>query len=148
MGPLPHSVLYPRDVVARGYTEIYFGENQILAGLISLLLLSTAHPPSLQPRWVRASTDFYIRFTLAMDSSPAFGSAPCYPRAMNTRFRFGFAPEGLNQAAQRNSPAHYPEGTPSHLARLRPEGRPPREAPSRGQGARSADGGEWCSDRL
>ena len=78
MGPLPHSVLYPRDVVTRGHTEICFGENQISAGLISLLLLSTAHPLSLQPKWVRASTDFYIRFTLAMDSSPAFGSAPRY----------------------------------------------------------------------
>ena len=84
MAPRPHSVLYPRVVVARGYTKIYFGENQISASLISLLLLSTAHPPSLQPRWVRASTNFYIRFTLAMDSSLAFGSAPCYQFAQLT----------------------------------------------------------------
>ena len=90
--------------------------------MISLLLLSTAHPPSLQPRWVRASTNFYIRFTLAMDSSLAFGSAPRYHvRAFNTRFRCGSAPEGLNQATQCNSPAHYPEGTPSHLVRSRPK---------------------------
>ncbi len=121
MAPPSHSVLYPRDVVARGYTEIYFGENQIFASLISLLLRSTAHPPSLQPRWVRASTDSYIRFTLAMDSSLAFGSVPCYGRAVSTRFRCGSAPEGLNQATQHNSPAHYPEGTPSHLASLRPK---------------------------
>ena len=98
MGPLPHSVLYPRDVVTRGHTKICFGENQISAGLISLLLRSTAHPLSLQPKWVRASTTFYSRFTLAMDSSPGFGSAPCDRRAMNTRFRCGFAPEGLNHA--------------------------------------------------
>ena len=84
VAPRPHSVLYPRVVVARGYTKIYFGENQISASLISLLLLSTAHPPSLQPRWVRASTNFYIRFTLAMDSSLAFGSAPCYQFAQLT----------------------------------------------------------------
>ena len=91
MRPHPHSVLYPRGVVARGYTEIYFGENQIFAGLISLLLLSTAHPPGLQPRWVRASTDCYVRFTLAMDSSPAFGSAPCYRDALLT-LAFASAP--------------------------------------------------------
>ena len=122
VAPQSHSVLYPHDVVTRGYTKIYFGENQIFASLISLLLLSTAHPPSLQPRWVRASTDSYIRFTLAMDSSLAFGSIPCYQkRAFNTRFRSGSAPEGLNQATQYNSPAHYPEGTPSHLVRRRPK---------------------------
>ena len=130
MAPPSHSVLYPCGVVARGYTEIYFEENQISASLIGLLPLSTAHPPSLQPRWVRASTNFYVRFTLAMDSSLAFGSAPCYRRAVGTRFRCGSAPEGLNRAARNNSPAHYPEGTPSHL------GRAPKGSP------------EWCSDRL
>ena len=71
-------MLYPRGVVARGYTKISFGENEIFASLISLLLLPSAHPLGLQPKWVRASTDFYIRFTLAKGSSLAFASAPCY----------------------------------------------------------------------
>src|ERR687893_748454 len=54
---------------------IYFGENQISPGLISLSLRSTAHPPGFQPRSVRPSTRSYPRFSLAMDSSPGFGSA-------------------------------------------------------------------------
>ena len=37
-------------------------------------------------------------------------------RAMNTRFRCGSAPEGLNLAAQDNSPVHYAKGTPSPVS--------------------------------
>ena len=54
---------------------MHFGENQLFPGLISLSLLPTAHPQFFQQLWVRASTKFYQRFTLAMGSSPGFGSA-------------------------------------------------------------------------
>ena len=43
--------------------------------MIGLSLLSTGHPPSFQPRWVRPSTGSYPRFSLPMDSSPGFASA-------------------------------------------------------------------------
>ena len=56
---------------------MHFGENQLSPGLISLSLLSTAHPTSFQPCAVRASIARYRDFTLAMDRSPGFGSAPC-----------------------------------------------------------------------
>ena len=148
MGPLPHSVLYPRDVVARGCTEIHFGENQILAGLISLLLLSTAHPLSLQPKWVRASTAFYSRFTLAMDSSPAFGSAP-YDRIALFTLAFATAPplKGLTkpQGATRRL---IIQKARRHTASASARRRTPLRVPSRGGSPPRRDGDAWCSDRL
>ena len=48
VGPLALSVLYLRQTKSRGYTSIYFGENQLSPGLISLSLLSTAHPITFQ----------------------------------------------------------------------------------------------------
>ena len=36
-------------------------------------------------------------------------------RPIQTRFPYGFGPEGLNQAADSNSPDHYAKGTPSHI---------------------------------
>ena len=53
-----------------------------------------------QRQAVRASTRSYPRFTLAMDSSLGFASAPAYWRPVRTRFRFGLAPEGLDLAGQ------------------------------------------------
>jgi hypothetical protein len=44
--------------------------------LFGLSPLSTAHPSSFQPTTVRAFTQFYLRFTLAMDRSLGFGSTP------------------------------------------------------------------------
>ena len=52
-----------------------------------------------------------------MDRSLAFGSTPHdLIRAIHTRFPFGFEPETLNLAIQRNSPDHYAKGTPSRIA--------------------------------
>ena len=45
---LSHPVLYLRALVAGRYTSIYFGENQLYPSLISLSLLSTAHPLNFQ----------------------------------------------------------------------------------------------------
>src|SRR4030095_9899559 len=95
----------------------YFGEYQLFASLISLSLLSTDHQSSFQPTPVRASTDCYIRFTLSMDRSLAFGSTPPdLSRAIRTPFPFGSGPEALNLARQSNSPGHYAKGTPSAFA--------------------------------
>ena len=69
---------------------MHFGENQLSPGSFGISPLSTAHPPALQRRWVRASTRCYPRLTLAMDSSPGFGSAPGDPIALiRTRLRYG-----------------------------------------------------------
>src|SRR5660398_219895 len=79
----------------RGYTYIYFGENQLFPGLISLSPLPTAHPSCFQPTPVRTSTGFYTCFILAMGRSPGFGSTP---RDYVARFGLAFAtapPSGL-----------------------------------------------------
>ena len=43
VGALVHPVLYPGGL-SRGYTSIYFGENQLSPSLISLSLLPPPHP--------------------------------------------------------------------------------------------------------
>ena len=79
---------------------MHFGEYQLFPGLISLSLLSTAHPIGFQPYAVRASSRCYPAFTLAMDRSPGFGSAPCDSYAL-FRLAFAAAPsiKGINLAA-------------------------------------------------
>ena len=42
-----------------------------------------------------------------------FGSTPTYMRPIQTRFRFGSGPEGLNLHVSSNSPDHNAKGTPS-----------------------------------
>ena len=92
---------------------MHFGEYQLFPGLISLSLLSTAHPRSFQPSTVRAFSRHYPAFTLAMDRSPGFGSAPCDSFAL---FGLAFAsasPNRLNLATKSNSLTHYAKGTRS-----------------------------------
>src|SRR5947199_6515138 len=92
---------------------MHFGENQLSPSLLGLSPLSTGHPPSFQPWWVRPSTGSYPRFSLPMDRSLGFGSTACdYGRPIQTRFRSGF-PSRVNLATHRNSPAHSSKGTPS-----------------------------------
>ena len=80
--------------------------------MIGLSPLSAGHPLRFQPKWVRASTGSYPRFTLPMDSSPGFASAACYSnRPVQARFRCGSV--SLNLAACRDSQAHSTKGTRS-----------------------------------
>ena len=53
-GPRPFSAL-PPPLIHRGYTSIYFEENQLSPSLISLSPLSTAHPSPFQRAPVRTS---------------------------------------------------------------------------------------------
>ena len=81
--------------------------------MIGLSPLSAGHPLRFQPKWVRASTGSYPRFTLPMDSSPGFASAACDSnRPVQARFRCGSV--SLNLAACRDSQAHSTKGTLSH----------------------------------
>src|SRR5437870_4601728 len=92
---------------------MHFGENQLSRSLIGLSPLPTAHPLSFQPKWVRASTMSYQRFTLAMGRSLRFGSRP---RDSHALFRLAFAtatPPGLTSPRSTNSQAHSSKGTPS-----------------------------------
>ena len=85
--------------------------------MIRLSLLPTSHPLGFQPKWVRSSTRYNPRFNLLMGSSRSFASTTsdmCRP--IQTRFPSGFGPEGLNRAADGNSPDHYAKGTPSHCS--------------------------------
>ena len=92
---------------------MHFGENQLSRSLIGLSPLPTPHPPGFQPRWVRASTRSYTRFTLDMGRSPRFGSRT---RDKRQFFRLAFAthtPHGLSTPRITNSQAHSSKGTPS-----------------------------------
>ena len=119
---------YLRWAAARGGTSIPFGENQLALGSIGISPLSTAPPTALQRRTVRASTTSYSGFTLAMDSSPSFGShhtnspkhcsllaqeALLGPRPLQTCFRFASTPCGFKLASMMHSPVHSSIGTPS-----------------------------------
>ena len=91
---------------------MHFGENQLSQSLIGLSPLSTAHPPSFQPRWVRSSTRSYTCFNLAMGRSPRFGSRTRHSLAL-----FGLAlatttPHGLTSRHATDSQAHSSKGTP------------------------------------
>src|SRR4029079_7672586 len=115
---------------------MHFGENQLSRSLIGLSPLPTTHPPGFQPRWVRASTTSYSRFTLAMGRSLRFGSTPRdeyavlegRQRPVRTRFRYGY-PTRVNLATERDSQAHSSKGTPS----------PPPTTP-KGDGSIGSDG--------
>ena len=82
--------------------------------MIGLSLLSTGHPPSFQPRWVRPSTGSYPRFSLPMDSSPGFASAARDSTPCSDSLSLRLA-SWLGLATRRNSLAHSTKGTPSHL---------------------------------
>lgn len=87
--------------------------------MIGLSPLSTGHPLRFQPKWVRASTGSYPRFTLPMDSSPGFASAACDSnRPVQARFRCGSV--SLNLAACRDSQAHSTKGTRSPSSKRLP----------------------------
>jgi hypothetical protein len=73
---------------------MHFGENQLFPGSFGISpALSTAHLKVLPNSQVRASTQFYLSFTLAMDRSPGFGSDPCDPlsKLSLALFRLAFA---------------------------------------------------------
>src|SRR5436190_23953543 len=92
---------------------MHFGENQLSPGLIGLSPLTTGHPPSFQPWWVRSSTESYLRFNLPMDRSLGFGSSACDSFA---RLGLAFASashEWLTLPHTADSPAHSSKGTPS-----------------------------------
>jgi len=94
MGPSLFRALPPVFNVRR-YTYIYFDENQLSRGLISLSLLSTAHPKTSQGLSVRSFTLYYQSFNLAMDRSPPFRVSCPGRRPIQTRFRYAFALEVL-----------------------------------------------------
>ena len=81
--------------------------------MIGLSLLSTGHPPSFQPRWVRPSTGSYPRFSLPMGSSPGFASAARDSTPCSDSLSLRLA-SWLGLATRRNSLAHSTKGTPSH----------------------------------
>src|SRR2546421_1410612 len=102
---------------------MHFGENQLSRSLIGLSPLTTTHPPGFQPRWVRASTTSYSRFTLAMGRSLRFGSTPRdshhhTPKGMAANALFGLAfataaPHRVNLPTEPDSPAHSSKSKPS-----------------------------------
>ena len=98
-----------------GYTQIYFGENQLSPCSIGISPLATTHPSHLQLTLVRASTLISQSFTLVMVSSHGFGSSPfcIYFAQFNARFHSASGRCRPQTAKWRNSPVHSSIGTRS-----------------------------------
>ena len=112
---LSHPVLYLRALLPRRYTSIYFGENQLFPGLISLSLLATVHPRIFQHPPVRTSTRYYPCFILTMARSHWFRVYSWQlNRPIRTRFRCGSTLR-LNLADKSNSQTHNAKGTSSGI---------------------------------
>ena len=99
---------------------MHFGENQLSRSLIGLSPLPTTHPLSLQPKWVRASTRSYPRFTLAMGRSLRFGSRTrhytthyCVDTPYSDSLSLRLPLNGLTSRHVPDSQAHSSKGTPS-----------------------------------
>src|SRR5262245_43761923 len=86
-------------VITRGYTSIYFAENQLSPSLIGLSPLATAHPGSFQPTAVRASTRSTRASPWPWLAHPVSGLPPATERPVQTRFRYGYTYR-LNLAAE------------------------------------------------
>ncbi len=82
--------------------------------MIGLSPLPSGHPSGFQPTPVRASTTCYGRFTLPKGRSPWLRvHRRQHRRPVQTRFRFGSGPQGLNLLPTSDSPGHNAKGTPS-----------------------------------
>ena len=96
---------------------MHFGENQLSPSSIGISPLPPPHPRIFQHAWVRASSEYYLTFTLDRGRSHGFGSTPTNYFAL-FRLAFATAPSlQLNLARERNSPVHSTKGTPSHIER-------------------------------
>ena len=94
---IPFSAL-PPSADDRRQPQSCFGKNQLLRNSISFSLLTTSHPRLLHGSRVRSSRSVSTSFNLLMVSSSRFGSCTyCHSRAINTRFRYASAPEGLRR---------------------------------------------------
>ena len=90
---------------------MHFGENQLSRSLIGLSPLSTGHPPSFQPRWVRPSTRSYPCFSLPMDRSLRFGSRTSNSTPCSDLLSLRLPVNRLTLLLNANSPAHSSKGT-------------------------------------
>ena len=79
---------------------MHFGEYELFLSLISLSPLSSVHPKTFQRLLVRPSIPFYRNFSLTKDRSQVSRLPPLTIRPIQTRFRFGSNPEGLNLASE------------------------------------------------
>ena len=83
---------------------MHFGEYELFPSLIGLSPLPTGHRNTFQRISVRSSTMCYHSFNLPMGRSLGFASTTTnYGRPIQTRFRYGSAPEVLNLASKSNS---------------------------------------------
>src|SRR4051812_41766164 len=94
---------------------MHFGENQLSPSSIGISPLLTVHPPLLQQWWVRASTKFYLRFTLTISSSLGFGSTSCHLAPCSDSLSLWLRLYWLNRATEGNSPVRSTKSTPSPI---------------------------------
>jgi len=106
----------PAQKSGGGYTNIYFGENQLSPGSLGILPLTTSHPMLLYQQRVRASFPPSWNFTLPMVSSLGFGSVTNCWRPVRTWFPCASATKWRRLAINGNSPVHSSIGTRSFTA--------------------------------
>ena len=90
-GPLALSVLYLRKLFTEASPKAISGRTSYLRVRLAFHPYPQFIPCLFNDNVVRASTGFYSRFTLTMDRSPGFGSAPCDYFAL-LRLAFASAP--------------------------------------------------------
>ena len=111
--PSPSSAL-PPPFILEAAPQCISGRTSYLRVRLAFHLYPQLIPALCNEHGFGPSPRCYRGFTLAMGSSPGFGSSP---RDLVALFRLAFASapsvNGVNLAAKTNSPAHSSIGTPS-----------------------------------
>src|SRR3990167_3457788 len=97
----------------RGYTKIYFGENQLSPGSIGILPLTTSHPMPFHRQRVRASTPLSRGFTLSWLAHLVSGRSEISKSPFKTCFRYAFPQKVVKHAISGHSLTHSSIGTTS-----------------------------------
>ena len=117
MCPLAHPVPYLQETLPEAAPKCISGRTSYLLVRLAFHLYPQLIQRLCTVKWFGPPPRYYRGFTLAMGSSPGFGSNPSDVPEGSALFGLAFAMAAqvslLNQATEIYSPAHSPIGTPS-----------------------------------
>ena len=117
MCPLAHPVPYLQETLPEAAPQCISGRTSYLLVRLAFHLYPQLIQRLCTVKWFGPPPRCYRGFTLAMGSSPGFGSNPNDVPEGSALFGLAFAMAAqvslLNQATEIYSPAHSPIGTPS-----------------------------------
>lgn len=117
MCPLAHPVPYLQETFPEAAPKCISGRTSYLLVRLAFHLYPQLIQRLCTVKWFGPPPRYYRGFTLAMGSSPGFGSNPSDVPEGNALFGLAFAAAAqvslLNHATEIYSPAHSPIGTPS-----------------------------------